>query len=119
MVVPPVEVVEKVTWLVVALWQTVWLVGWSTCAEGLTVMVNEVVGPSHVTELCSKWGVTVMVATTGEVPLLVAVNELMSPLPEAASPIDGVLLTQVQVVVPPVFWVLKVTWVVLAVLQIT
>ena len=93
--VPPEEVVEKVTWVVVALWQTVWLAGWLTCAEGLTVMVNEVVGPSQVTDVCSKWGVTVMVATTSEVQLLVAVNELMSPLPEAASPIDGVLLTQV------------------------
>lgn len=40
-------------------------------------------------------GVTVMVATTGAVTVLVAVNEGMFPVPFAESPMDGVLLTQV------------------------
>lgn len=40
-------------------------------------------------------GVTVMEATTGAVPALVAVKEGMFPVPFAASPMDGVLLVQV------------------------
>jgi hypothetical protein len=39
-------------------------------------------------------GVTVMVATTGVLVLLVAVKEAMLPLPLAARPIDGLLLVQ-------------------------
>jgi hypothetical protein len=41
-------------------------------------------------------GVTVMVATTGVVPGLVAVKDGMFPDPLAASPMDGVLLTHVK-----------------------
>jgi hypothetical protein len=54
-------------------------------------------------------GVTLMVATTGEVPLLTAVNEAILPVPEAASPTPVVLLVQLQVVVPPVFIITKFT----------
>ena len=39
-------------------------------------------------------GVTVIVATTGAVPVLIAVKEAILPVPVAASPIDGVLLVQ-------------------------
>ena len=39
-VVPTVFVVEKFTVLVAVLLQTTWLVGWLTCPDGLTVMVN-------------------------------------------------------------------------------
>lgn len=39
-------------------------------------------------------GVTKMVATTGAVPLLTAVNDGRFPFPLAAKPIDGVLFVQ-------------------------
>ncbi len=48
----------------------------------------------------SKWGVTVTVAITGEVPALTAAKTAMLPLPLAAKPMDGVSLTHVYVVVP-------------------
>ena len=54
---------------------------------GLTVMVNDCGVPAQP----SNEGVTVMVAVTGAVPELVAVNEAMLPVPLAASPIVGVL----------------------------
>jgi hypothetical protein len=43
-------------------------------------------------------GVTVMVAITGAAPGLIAANAAMFPLPLAASPIEGVLFTQLKVV---------------------
>jgi hypothetical protein len=42
-------------------------------------------------------GVTVMVATTGAVPGLVAVKDGILPVPLAASPMEGVLLTHAKV----------------------
>ena len=60
-------------------------------AVGNTVIENAIGVPIH--PLAA--GVTVMVAITGAVPALVAVNEGISPVPLAASPIDGVLLVQV------------------------
>ena len=48
-----------------------------------------------------------IVAVTGEVLLLTAVNEAISPLPVAAKPILGVSFTHEYVVVPPVFSVLN------------
>ena len=42
-----------------------------------------------------KTGVTVIVAVTGVVPLLTAVNGAIGPVPDPLSPIDGVLLTHV------------------------
>ena len=54
-------------------------------------------------------GVTVMVADTGEVPVLIAVNDGMSPEPLPESPMLVVLFVQVYVVRPPVLLVLKVT----------
>lgn len=41
-----------------------------------------------------KVGVTVMLATTGEVPLLIAVNSEMVLVPDAVSPMVGSLLVQ-------------------------
>lgn len=55
-----------------------------------------------------------IVAVTGVVPVLTAANAAMLPVPLAASPIDGVSLVQLYVVVPPVLLVPKVTAVVLA-----
>ena len=43
-------------------------------------------------------GVMVMVAITGVVPGLIAVNELISPFPFAANPIDVLSLVQAKVV---------------------
>lgn len=61
---------------------------------GLTVTVKLSGVPVHpVAEV-----VIVMVAETGTVPLLVAVNAGISPVPFAANPMPGLLLTQVKVV---------------------
>ena len=62
-------------------------------------------------------GVTVIVATTGALVALVAVNEAILPLPLAASPIDGALFVQLYTMVPPVVGLLKLTAVVDAPLQ--
>jgi len=43
-------------------------------------------------------GVTVIVAITVDVPVLVAVNEGMLPVPFAARPMEGVLFTHAKVV---------------------
>ncbi len=58
-------------------------------------MVNVFAGPSQVTDPFSKWGVTTIVATSGDVPALVAVNDGIFPVPLAASPIVGWSLVQV------------------------
>ena len=76
---------------------------------GLTVIVNVFAGPSHVTEPFSKCGVTTIVATIGAVPAFIAVNDAISPVPPAASPIDGSSFVQVYVTVPTVFFVVNVT----------
>lgn len=77
----------KLTAVVVAPLHTVWLVMAFTVGVGFTVMVNEVGGAVHTLAV----GVTVMVAVTGAVPVLVAVKLPMFPLPEPANPMDGVL----------------------------
>lgn len=62
--------------------------------DGFTVIVNERGVPVHPLAV----GVTVMVATTCTVPVLVAVNDAIFPAPEAARPMDGALLVQANVV---------------------
>lgn len=57
-------------------------------------MVKTCEGPVQV----AKTGVTVTVATTGELLTFTAVNEFMVPVPDAASPIEGVVLVQLYVV---------------------
>ena len=42
-----------------------------------------------------------MVATTGAVVVLVAINDAILPAPLAAKPIDGVLLTQLNTTLLP------------------
>ena len=59
---------------------------------GLTVMVNDMGVPVH--PLAD--GVTVMVATTGTVPVLMAVNDPILPVPLEARPIEGLSLLQVN-----------------------
>lgn len=72
---------------------TVWLPTAFTVGVGFTVMVNVLGVPGHPLAV----GVTVMVAVTGVVPVLVAVNTPMFPLPEAAKPMEGVLFVQENV----------------------
>jgi len=62
----------------------------STVGVGLTVMVN--VSPVPVQPFAE--GVTVMVAVTAVLPVLVAVKDAMLPFPAAASPMEGVSLVQ-------------------------
>ena len=57
-------------------------------------MVKVFAGPGQSTPLFVKVGVTIIVAVTGAVPPLVAVNIPMGPLPETASPMPGTLLVQ-------------------------
>ena len=64
-----------------------------TVAVGYTVMVNEMGGPTQPLAV----GVIVMVAITVVMPELVAVKDGIFPVPLAASPMDGVLLTHAKV----------------------
>jgi hypothetical protein len=62
-----------------------------TVAVGLTVMVKVRGVPVQLVPPLLNDGVTVTVAVTGEEPELLAVNAAISPVPLAASPIDGLL----------------------------
>jgi len=68
-----------------------WLAMLFTLGAGFTVMVKLLGVPTQPLAV----GVTVIVATTGVVPVLTAVNTGMSPLPVAAKPIAGLLFVQV------------------------
>lgn len=72
--------------------------------RGLTMIVKVRGVPEQVSPLLKKDGVTVMVAVIGADPLLVTVNAGMFPVPEAARPMEGVLLVQLKFVpeMPPV-----------------
>lgn len=61
----------------------------------MTVMVNDLVGPSQVIDPFSKCGVTVIVAVTGLLVLFRTRNGEMLPLPVAERPMDGVSLIHV------------------------
>jgi hypothetical protein len=65
-----------------------------TSGVGLTVMVKVCGVPVHVTDPLVKFGVTVIVATTGVVPGFEAVNAAILPEPVAASPMPGVSFDQ-------------------------
>jgi len=75
--------------------QKAWSDGWLTCPEGLTVMLNCFVEPTQVLPPLVKYGVTVMVAVMGELPVFDAVNAGIEPLPETPSPIEDWLFVQV------------------------
>jgi hypothetical protein len=66
----------------------------SIIGVGLTVIVKIPVIPLQLLAA----GVIVIVAVTGAVPLLIAVNEGMSPEPLAAKPIDELLFVQLKTV---------------------
>jgi len=61
---------------------------------GLTVMVNVWAAPGQP----AADGVTVIVAVTGVLVKLMAVNAGIFPLPDAAKPIDVLLFVQLKVV---------------------
>jgi len=61
-----------------------------TVGVGFTVIVNVSDVPVHTL----AEGVTVMVAVTGVLPVLVAAKEAILPFPVAANPMDGLLLVQ-------------------------
>jgi hypothetical protein len=94
----PVAVPIKVTVLVALLLQTTWLLTGATVGVGLTVMVNNTGDPVQVTPPLVKFGVTVIVAITGEEVVFTAVKGRMFPVPLPPSPIDGVVLVQVKTV---------------------
>jgi hypothetical protein len=74
---------------------TVWFAIAFTDGVGFTVIVNDTDGPVQVTPPLVKLPVTVIVATTGAVPLLVATNAGVLVVPTPPRPILGWLLVQV------------------------
>jgi len=81
--------------------------------------VNVFVGPSQVIPPLAKCGVTTIVATTGTVPVLVAVKDIISSVPLAGNPIPGISFVHEYKVVPTVLSVLKLIAVVAEPLQTT
>jgi hypothetical protein len=85
---PPV----KVTGVVDAPLQTVWLLMAATVGVGFTVIVKVCAAPAQPE---GEVGVTVIKALVAEVPVLAAENDAMLPVPVDASPIVGLLFIQV------------------------
>lgn len=73
-----------------------WLAGSTTLGVGLTVMVKLCEGPGHPNAV----GVTVIVAVTGTLVVLIAVKAGILPVPPAAKPIEVLLLAQLKTVLP-------------------
>ena len=88
-------------------------------AVGLTVIANVLGVPTQVVPALVYDGVTVIVAVSGAVPALVAVNAAIFPEPLAAKPIEGELLVQLYTIVPPVAGLPNITAVVEAPLHTT
>ena len=86
--------VAKVT-EVASPWHFTWSKGWITCPDGLTVMVKLLGGPAQLVPPLVNVGVTVMVAITGQVVVLRAVNDAILPLPFDAKPMLVVVLSHV------------------------
>jgi hypothetical protein len=81
--------------LVGALLQTTWLGTAVTVAVGLTVIVKVAGVPVQVVPALLKEGVTVIVAVTGAVPVLVAVKDgMIFPEPLAARPMEVFVFVQ-------------------------
>jgi len=68
------------------------LAGCVTDGEGLTVMVKVFDGPVQVTPPFKILGVTVIVAVMGNELVLIALNEVILPVPVDASPMAMLLL---------------------------
>lgn len=88
---------------------TAWSAGWFTLGVGFTVMVKLIGVPTQLVPILVNVGVTVIVAVTGALVTFVAINDRISSTPDAPNPMDGVLLVQVYVTMPPVFGLLKFT----------
>ena len=92
--VPPWVGVVNTIAAVGALLHTTWLATGLIIGAGLTVIVNVIGVPTQLTPPLVNVGVTMMVATTGALVVLMAVNVGISPVPLAAKPMDGWLLAQ-------------------------
>ena len=80
-----------------------------TWAAGFTVTVKVFIVPTQARPLFVKVGVTLIVATTGVVPELSAMNDgVIEPLPDAPNPMLGVSFVHEYVVVPTVLVVVKI-----------
>jgi hypothetical protein len=79
-----------------------WLATAFTVAVGFTVMLNVFAVPTQLTPPFINVGVTIIVATTGAVVVLVAINVGILPAPFAAKPMDGALFVHVNITLPPV-----------------
>ncbi len=88
----PVTVLLKLTTDVLAVLQTVCVAG-DTFMVGVgdTLTVNDCTVPTQVADV----GVTAITAVAVVLPVLVAVNAAMLPEPDAAKPIDVLVLVQV------------------------
>ena len=75
-----------------------WSAGWLTFALGFTVMVNVLDAPLQVIPPLVNVGVIVIVAVTGVLPALMAVNDGIVLVPLAARPIDALLFVQLYTV---------------------
>jgi hypothetical protein len=93
-IVPPVAVDPKDTDVVVPPLHTTSLDTEFTVAVGFTVIVNVFAGPVQGTPPLVKVGVTVIVAVTGDVPVLTAANTAILPVPLAPKPIVVLLFVQ-------------------------
>jgi hypothetical protein len=92
--VEPLMVPVKFIAFVVAPLHKAWLAGCTTLGVGLTVMVNVCGAPGQP----AADGVTVIVAITAALVILIAVNVGMLPVPVAAKPIDVLLFVQLKTV---------------------
>ena len=88
--VTPVMLPVKVMASVVSSLHLVWSAGLSTVGVGLTVMEKETGVPVQPLNV----GVTSIVPLIGAVVKLVAVNEVISPVPLAGNPIAGLVFVQ-------------------------
>lgn len=89
---PPVGVLTKFVVAIIVFPQTDIFAGTDTDAIGLTVMVYVAGVPAHPLSV----GVTVIVAEIGMGPVLIPVNEVISPLPFEASPMAVLELVHVN-----------------------
>ena len=108
-IVPPVVGLAKVTAVVAVALQSTLLATAVTVAVGFTVMVKMEAVPVQLTPPLVYVGVTVMVSTTGAVPVLMAVKANMFPTPLAAKPMEVFLFVQLYSIVPPVVGLAKIT----------
>ena len=91
---PPVVVLLKLMAVVEDPLHTVWLATVFTVGIGLTVIVNVLPVPVQVVPALVKAGVTVIVAVTGLLVVLVATNAGILPVPLAAKPMELLLFVQ-------------------------